>query len=55
MNEIIFSANTGNSNRQWGPEYIIMNGKNFIENNADAIIEMMVKIKLSYITAQHGQ
>ena len=27
----------------WGLEYFIMNEKSFIENNCEAIIEMMVK------------
>jgi len=30
-------------NAFWGSEYIIMNEKTFIDNNSDAIIEMMVK------------
>jgi len=34
-----------NYNTLWGPEYLIMNEKNFIETNADGIIEMMVKIR----------
>ena len=36
-----------NYNTLWGPEYIIMNEKNFIDNNANAIVEMMVKIRTS--------
>jgi hypothetical protein len=32
-------------NTLWGPEYIIMNEKHFIENNANEIIEIMVKSK----------
>jgi hypothetical protein len=31
-----------NYNALWGPEYLLMNEKNFIENNADGIIEIMV-------------
>ena len=38
-------AHTENYNRLWGTEYIIMNEKNFIENNANEIIEIMVKTK----------
>ena len=38
-------AQTKNYNSPWGFEYIIMNEKNFIENHADEIIDMMVKIK----------
>jgi len=37
--------NTENYNTLWGPEYFIMNEKNFIDNNADGIIEIMVKTK----------
>ena len=40
MNEILKNYNT-----LWGLEYIIMNEKSFIENNADEIIEMMVKCR----------
>jgi hypothetical protein len=32
-----------NYNTFWGSEYIIMNEKSFIDNNFDAIIELMVK------------
>ena len=38
-------AQRENYNALWGSEYIIMHEKNFIENNANEIIEMMVKIK----------
>jgi len=34
----------GSYNTLWGPEYIMMNGKLFM-NNADAIIEIMMKCK----------
>ena len=30
-------------NSFWGPEYIIMNEKSFIDNNSDEIIEVMIK------------
>jgi len=30
-------------NSFWGPEFIIMNDKSFIEKNSDGIIEIMVK------------
>ena len=43
MNEIIINRNY---NTMWGSEYIIMNEQNFIENNAEVIMEMMVKIKI---------
>jgi len=32
-----------NYNSFWGPEYIIMNEKSFIDNNSEEIIEVMVK------------
>ena len=38
-------SQTGKHNALWGPEYIIMHDKNFIENHANEIIDMMVKIK----------
>jgi hypothetical protein len=34
-----------NYNIIWGLEYIIMNEKTFIDNNAEEIIEMMVKCR----------
>ena len=36
-------AQRNNYNTFWGPEYIIMNERSFIENNSDEIIEVMVK------------
>ena len=36
-------AQSKNYNAFWGSEYIIMNEKSFIDNNFNAIIELMVK------------
>jgi hypothetical protein len=36
---------TESYNTLWGPGYIIMSEKHFIENNANEIIEIMVKAK----------
>ena len=32
-----------NYNSFWGPEYIILNERSFIENNSEEIIEIMIK------------
>ena len=39
-------AQRKNYNTFWGPEYIIMNERSFIENNSEEIIEVMVKSRL---------
>jgi hypothetical protein len=39
-------SHTESYNTLWGSEYIIMNERNFIENNAHEIIEIMVKTKI---------
>jgi len=36
-------AQTRYYNTFWGQEYIIMNEKKFIDNNADEIIDLMIK------------
>ena len=43
------SLRVENCNALWGPEYIIMGGKHFIENNANDIIEIMVKAKAALL------
>lgn len=43
----VLLSQTGNYNTLWGQEYIIMNEKNFIENNAEEIIEIMTKTKIA--------
>ena len=43
LKDLLF--HTENYNTLWGPEFIIMNENNFIEDNANAIIEIMVKSK----------
>ena len=35
----------GSYNTIWGEEYYIMNEKSFLDNNIDAIIDMMIKCK----------
>jgi hypothetical protein len=36
-------AQSKNYNTFWGPEYIIKKEKSFLDNNADEIIDLMVK------------
>ena len=40
----LLKQENGSFNTLWGQEYIMMNGKLFV-NNADAIIEIMMKCK----------
>ena len=41
----VLLSQTESYNALWGSEYIIMNDKNFMENHAKEIIEMMVKFR----------
>ena len=38
-------SRTESHNALWGPEYIIMGERHFIENNAAEIMEIMIKAK----------
>ena len=49
IKELLAQAQSRKYNSFWGPEYIIMNEKSFIDNNAEKIIEMMVK---SYVISK---
>ena len=43
LKELLAQAKIKNYNFLWGPEYILMNEKSFIDNNSEKIIEMMIK------------
>ena len=43
LRELLDHAQNSSYNYFWGPEYIIMNEKSFIDNNSDHIIEVMIK------------
>ena len=43
VKELLAHAQNRSYNSFWGPEYLIMNEKSFIENNSEQIIEIMIQ------------
>ena len=43
LKELLAQAKIKSYNSLWGPEYLLMNEKSFIDNNSEKIIEVMIK------------